>query len=343
MRLVIDRANLANIANQHKRAAGQDAMRVMQIQLDVEFNFTKQEAAQDELLEFWFQEFSETKGTDNRHYFNLPDDVAFTLQDNTNVTWTKKHTAFVVEKPDDIIKRCQKAGQLMVYGLGEEFDFFKTVFLGQSYQNWHQGLLIGKDGFRKWTDLAPYTTPLTDILLIDRYIAKDANLIESNLLPLLKLLHTKKKACSNILIMTDKREMANGLSPVELAAKIKASVSQMQGCSANVSVVCWGTSPVHMRHNFPENKVFEEHDRTLVTNYSRWKSGDTFNYFNSTGKRITTGRELDLFSLAKRDNLKLAQALLDDVQDYLNWCQLNNPDNIQGDRVSGLVTIPAKL
>jgi hypothetical protein len=342
MRLLIDKANLVNIARQYKRPSGQDALHTMQTQLDVEFNFTKQDAQEDELLNFWFQEFSEVKGADNRHYFNSADESPFTLQDNTNATWTKKHTAFVIEKPDEIIKRYQQAGQLMVYGLGEEFDFFKTIFLGYPNRESHRGLRIGDEGLRKWLDLLPYTTPLTDIVLIDRYIASDGELVDVNLLPILKLLHTGKKSRTNILLLTDKQKLGTGLTPVTLAAKIKAAVAQVPGCSANVTVVCWNNSTAQNRRDYPQASVFEEHDRTLVTNYTRWKSGDTFNYFNSAGQRITKGRELDLFSLAKRDNLKLVLVLLKDIQTYLEWCRINNPDNIQGDRTSGLVNIPTK-
>ena len=317
----------------------------MQTQFDVEFNFTEQESAQeaatDEILGFWLQEFSELKGRNNRHDYVQPGDTPFILQENTRDTWQKHHTAFLIEQPAELIHRYQQAKELMIYGLGEEAQFFTTVFLGYPSRESHRGMLIGKEGFRQWNDLRPYVTPLTDLVLIDRYIGNDNSLLASNLFSIVRLFHANKQGRTNIILLTDKRELAKGgHSPKSLQKKIKEEIADIPGCTAKVTVVCWSSDTRQNRQQYPEIKRFEEHDRTLVTNYTRWKSGDSFNYFDSQNRRITSGRSMDIFSLAKRDNLAEAQDLLNDINDYLQWCKSSNPDNIVGDRSSRLLNIP---
>lgn len=345
MRLVIDKANLSNVARLANKRLQQDALFTMQTQLDVEFNFTKeerdQEANSDELLGFWFQEFSELKGTHNRHYYVQPGEEPFSLRENTYDTWPKPHTAFLLEQPAELVRQHQLAGELMVYTLGEESRFFTTIFLGSQHRETHRGLSIGKEGFRQWNDLSRYITPLTDLILVDPYIGSSRELLASNLLSIVRLFRTGKRGRTNIILLTDKSKLAAGVTLESLQQSIKAEIASIQGCAAQVTVVGWQGDTKQNRQQHPEIEKFEEHDRTLITNYVRWKTGDTFNYFDSQNKRITRGRSLDMFSmLAKRDYLAEAQDLLNDINNYLLRCQTSNPSNIVGDRSSRLLSIP---
>lgn len=342
MRVVIDKENLVSFIKQHEARIWHDSEAVLLTELDVEFTFSKQDGEEDEFLSMWLPRLMEYKGPDNKHYFLQPKEEAFKLTPTIHTTWPKPFTSFWSKGPTETVHECRQRGQIMVYGVGSELDFFKDIFLHYPHRDAHRGLIIGGQEFKKWDDLRKYVTPLSDIILIDSYIASDSSLIESNLLPILKLLHYTKKAKTNLIILTEKNHLAPGLSNELLAKKVKTAIEQVPGCTANVTIVLWNNNTRQSRQQYPNLAKFEEHDRTLITNYSRWKTGDTFNYFDSTGQKVTKGRELDLYSLAKRDNLRLINNLINDTNAYLQWCQVNNPENIYGDRKSGLLTIPSK-
>lgn len=98
----------------------------------------------------------------------------------------------------------------------------------------------------------------------------------------------------------------------------------------NVTFVLW-------RHKREIRSIFDEHDRTLFTNYLRLKSGDSFNYFSSSGSKITNGREMDILSLASRNFYNLYKDLLQDINTYVQDCKVNKPSMIHGDKKSGLI------
>ena len=66
-----------------------------------------------------------------------------------------------------------------------------------------------------------------------------------------------------------------------------------------------------------------------VTNYKMFTSGDTFNYFESTGKKITKGRFFYVHSLVDKRNVDSAKKFLSHMQDvYDKVAALNNPELI---------------
>jgi Ni/Co efflux regulator RcnB len=341
MRLLIDKENLLSLIRQSDHPLHQDAETVMLTQLDLELNFTEQEGHNDEALSMWLPILSEYKGKENNHYFLQPEEEAFELKNDVHLTWPRPHTGFLVNSEETTVKECQLSGQVLVYGLGKELDFFKAIFLGYPYREFHRPLLIGDTGFKKWGDLSKYVTPLTDIIIIDRFIADDPSTFEHNLLAMLKTLHFKKVSRTNIILLTDQLKIA-GTIP-QLIEKMKKAVASVSGCQASVTVVTWRHMKRADRQAQPHLKNFQEHDRTLITNYSRWKSGDSFNnYFTSQSECITDSRDFDMYSLARRENFKNAKKIIDDINRYLAYCKSKNLDHIFGDRNSGLLVIPKK-
>lgn len=101
----------------------------------------------------------------------------------------------------------------------------------------------------------------------------------------------------------------------------KDNVKSITGCTPAVTIVL--------------SRELNEHDRTLFTNYKTFVSGDSFNYLDSQGERITNGRYLHVSSHVYTNNYKIFQKFYTDMQQLVdNIKQKNNPDLIKGDKES---------
>ena len=81
-----------------------------------------------------------------------------------------------------------------------------------------------------------------------------------------------------------------------------------------------------------------EHDRTIITNYKRIYSGDTFSFFNKQGDRITKGKEIGYSSFGNAENHKLGREVFNDLQKQIDSLKANNPDYIIGDKECNYLT-----
>lgn len=114
----------------------------------------------------------------------------------------------------------------------------------------------------------------------------------------------------------------------DIAPKLKESIGNVTGVEPNLTIVTYTD-----RRGVPSRG---EHDRTILMNYKRIKSGDTFNYFKSDGTIQTKGREIQYLSLARRENYDLAQELLKDLQGNVDFFKRNRT-NIEGDKKSNFL------
>lgn len=180
----------------------------------------------------------------------------------------------------------------------EDYDFHKKYDLqsDESFPGWER---LYQDG---------HCCPTSDIVIFDRYIYKNYN---------------EKIAIQNI---------------------EKLCLSLIQNCQKGVNVVLYTLSPDNERKLFenyrqrldavlkgwcnitfvliPElsendivrfKKIVAPHDRVIITNYRLFSSGDSFNYFNESGKKRTRGKSLDVDSLGKRENTVFARSIVEDL------------------------------
>ena len=321
MRLYIDRQNLINIYKEKDHRLRNEAIKTMKRQIDVYYNFSKKEAFEDEALSLLLPEFNSGLDEGINHSFEPEGYTPYELKTNIHTTHPDKHGVFLLES--DKVKLCQAKKGMMIYGLGEEFDLFNTLFLEKNDYDFHRLLGIGTE-LSKWTDLAPYAQPFTDFVLIDNFIYDDQSLVESNLLEMLRVMHQKKSVSTNIILFT-KRTKFNG-KPEDFKKRIREAVKEVTQINPSVTLVLWSDQR--------GESSFAEHDRTAFTNYLRIYTGDSFNFFNSVGTKITKGRDVQLASLAKRENFVFTRRLIEDLNSYIK----DHPHNIYGDKVSNFLT-----
>ena len=330
MNLYIDRQNLINIFKEVKNPLQADAIRTMKRQLNVRFQFSKEEAQIDDELSMYLLGFTEGIEAHVSHTYQPNGYAPYELKANIHTTHTDKQGVFLLDAPENKIKLCQEKGGLMVYGTGDEFTLFEKLFLNRKDYDFHRDLKIGSVDLNKWPCLEPYSMPFTDLILVDNFICSDNSLIPNNLYKLLSNLHSGKKIVTNVVLFVEVKSFNPQPDFDTFRKDIRDNIHAVTGQYPNVTVVTWRQQK--------DNKHFAEHDRTIFTNYLRLKSGDTFNYFDSLGAVRTHGRELSLSSLAKRESFMLAGDLISYLNDYLAWCRTNNLGNIQGDEASNFLT-----
>ena len=129
--------------------------------------------------------------------------------------------------------------------------------------------------------------PTTDIVIIDRYLFTNAcELVEYNINRILSALSYNVKNKINVVLFTKKDSLI--LFGVDNATKIiKKTLENVTGMKPQITFV-----------SSNDGKLIP-HDCFAITNYRLMRSGDSFLYFDTSGKPIINGGTLDVDSLAK--------------------------------------------
>lgn len=317
MRLYIDKDNLLSFLKS-KDDKNFPFCRMMVInQLDLMFNFTKEAAKADEAIWAFVQELADG-AKDRVISYN---DVLFPtrpLKSNCSNVFDKLQRSAIYLLNDENIEVLEQRGEYLVAGLGKEVETLSRLFF-DDYQYDDRDLV---KNINKWECIKKYVLPLTDVILIDKYLFSDDTLYESNAYTLLKILvgnEQDKKV--NIVIVTQKSNKDYTPDWEKIQNDIKTMLKKKRGC-INVTFVF-----------LLADKETDEHDRTILTNYRRFYSGDSFNYVKSDGAIISKGREWEVSSLARKKSHNLALILLDDIQTKITLIKSRNPEHIFGDKI----------
>ena len=191
--------------------------------------------------------------------------------------------------------------------------FEKLVFTNESkIKTIRQGEIME----RTWRELLnKYIYYLTDVILVDNYILDDNSILEPNLISLITYLYSIQNNLNlTIITFNGARNEKDLIKTQELIRnKLKA-----KNCRDTFNLIFF-------------NREMKEHDRQIFTNFIRIKSGDSFNYFNSSGQLITKGTELDFYSYANEDNwisskkiLKILQSKVNGTSERSKHIKINN-------------------
>lgn len=323
MDIYIDKENLLSLINSRSENLYSDCVKILKKQLNVFFNFPIDVLKTDDKLMAWYASFQDGVGENNVFSFgnNFPDRP---LKSNSHKTFNSQQLSSVYLLNDEKIEVLKAAGTILIGEPGEELGIINNLFLNQNDYLFDKKWKIGGTGFEKWEDLVKYSLPVTDIIIVDPFVCSDISLLAHNLLPFLGCIANKVITKLNVVIYTNKDKT---LSYEVLSPIIRKTISDITGVKPNFTLIKYSDI-----RGIPSKA---EHDRTIFSNYIRIYSGDTINYFNSEGK-ITKGREIHYFSLARDENYNLAFELIKDLQGNINF--LNNNGGVEGDKVSGYLT-----
>lgn len=333
MNLFIDKENLMSFIQSRK--SDKDFFdvceRVMKRQLDVKFNFLKSDITEEGLRTF-FCGFCEGCGTSKMDF--CPNKVPSRPVSSKNCldwNWSEYSSIFLVS--DENLPALKRKNMVLMGDKGEELKTFRSLLCKNDY------LFIKKIDSKQmsswkqiFNELKPsgeseaYPLPCTDIIINDRYLFKQQKeILEANLCDLLPCLtecpSKDDRAKVNIVIFT-----LHDFLDVDVAKKIiNKAIEKSTGKKPNLTFV---TSR--------DNKLIG-HDRFIFTNYYKIESGDSFIYFDTSGKFISNGDGVTFFSLADKDNyegMKVKQKELNEI--VATICKTNN-DYIIGDRKSNFI------
>ena len=232
---------------------------------------------------------------------------------------------FVYLIDDERIEQIREYGLLLYGGVGSEIEILSSLIITGTDYGFVKQLPIKK--LTHWNNLRGYTSPCSDIILVDQYLFSFKELYDVNICELIGEMCTHAKGAKlNIVILTlplcyDKRSKKT-FPPDwgDIRKKIKGVVEARTGKSPNVTFIL--------------SSNLGEHDRTIFTNYKSIESGDTFNYFDYKWKVISSGRHIEIFSLADREFYANSMQFVSDMQTVLDNTQRLNGDNIIGDKKS---------
>lgn len=320
MDIYISEANLKAFLSQHENDIFTDVIKLLRKQLNVHFNFPKEKFKEIEIFKLMAKKLTEGVGETKKTFGNnFPDGK---LKTNSTNAFTSEQLSSIYWIDNEDSKKLKDVGSVILAEPGEEIESIKGLFFNQNDYIFEKKYRIGEEGFRNWLDLAILSLPLTDIIIADPYLFAQKNGDDTiqNTVECLSSFSTRSFVRVNAVVFINPAKTT--YSDTEIRAGIVKGLKNSTGIKPNVSII-------------KTNKV---HDRTILTNYKRVYSGDTFNYWNDKGIQLSRGVEIAFSSLANYENHKLFKNYLSDLQAIINFNNQNEVAYNQGDKVSNYLT-----
>lgn len=307
-----DLENLESYLAQQKNEAFEDSLKMIKRQLDLSFNFSKEEFKKSEGLLQFIKILSDGIGDKKINY--IPEKFpARNLAADSSKDFSAEELLSAYFINDEKLAELSLNDELLIADIGEEMGLFESLFLNTNDYIFDRSELIGSE-FTSWNNLSSYNSPYIDLIFVDNFILSEKSKFEINLKEIVR--NCMRGNCVkkiNIIIFVKGDELYMRYQDVK--SELSQIVTQFHSEEPNVTII----------------KHYKEHDRTILKNFIRIKSGDTFNYFRRNGTKETKGREIDFKSIASKKNYDAYMQLLFDLQETINN---SLSPNIIGDKVS---------
>jgi mRNA-degrading endonuclease RelE of RelBE toxin-antitoxin system len=307
MVVYFDKENYLNyLKESRKTQIGLDTLRMIKNQLVVHLNFELNDLDEYEFI--LHQEFEEGVSVD----FRLSKGIDKITRPLNRDSFPSKRGIYLLNEDVQGIK---KLHNVLIGSVHEEIDVLKKLIIGEDY-SFHLEKRIGTEILpNQHLDILSF--PFSTLVIIDRYLFKgpipggNIDLYEYNLDKILKTIFREKRSNSrlifvfqiNIRVAKTDRNYDEGPDIDTLAAKIRKVVHKH--CP----------SPELFFIAVPQGYIDDEHDRWILSNYLRIKSGDSLIYFNSRDEITSDSKTVDFYSLARRDYRKVNKDILDKIND----------------------------
>lgn len=333
MNIYIDKSNLLSIARSAKIDNYHDCMRMLKKYFNIHFTFPSDDIKSMSLLEkqdimLWLTQMTSGINEANKNHIKWscgfpskrPLDLStFNSEQLTSVFCLSNNG-------DPKLVSQENKGNLIIAYEGQEIEALSSLFF-EDYQ-------FNEDVFHKitsWDDLNNYTSPCTDIIIADSFIFSSPDLYSDNIYSIIKALtRTVKSSKVNIVIFTLKSNY-DRITDTNFEPDWDTIYSKIRKCAGK-------HSSFNVTFVTASKGTLEEHDRTIFTNYKSIASGDSYNYFNSSGDKITNGRYLNIFSHAKESNENKMKIFISDMQSIIKSIKSKNNDSlIKKDKISNFL------
>ena len=318
MDIYIDKDNLLSYIRSAKREGFLDCERWFKSNADIYFNFTKEEIENESDIDkktdikLWLKGMTEGAQTKqpkwNSHFPIRP------LKSNTHKSFNKNQLSAIYLVNDEKIELLINNGNIMFVPLGNEVDSISSLF----FTDFQFTKCINPSNLKTWEQLCDSPLPCSDIIIADKFILSDVDLVKSNIYKIVEYLSSKVfNSKVNVVVFTAKDKTFSEVS--EVLSDIKKYIKKITGIKFCVTIVAAYT-------------LKNEHDRTIFTNYMLYNSGDSFNYFDGSNNLITKGRYLYIKSNAFKLNMKESFVFIEDMQKIIYTLLEENSGVIVGDK-----------
>jgi hypothetical protein len=227
------------------------------------------------------------------------------------------------------LESLKRKGVILVANVGSEIDAISNLLI-----NSNQYTREIFNSINNWDDLKKYTSPCSDIIIVDQYLFSSPDVYSCNIYKILQCLtENAKEEKVNIVFVTlrrvhDKKTHKDFYPDWDkIYSQLREKISKKH--RPNITFVTTNDEKL-------------DHDRTIFTNYKIFTSGDSYIYFDNAGNRITHGRWMYVHSLADVENMNNAIKFLVDIQKLVNNINNKNENNILKDKVSNLLVFKKK-
>ncbi len=325
MELYIDINNLKSFIKSKDSDDFDDCKRMLRRQLHIVYNFDKEMLKSEPALLQFVSMISEGRGRSEESDKFLPSTAMFPerpIKANSYSKWNWHELSSVYLIDDIDSRKLKNKGCVLLGETGEELSILMKLFCGMDYDFHH--LYDLQKNFNSWEQLTAdnQALPCTDIIINDRYLFTNTfDLVECNLRPLLTVLAGNVNNRINVVIFTKNKSLLE--FGIDMATSIiKNTLDNKTGMKPNITFVTSNDN----------DKI--PHDRFIITNYRLIRSGDSFLYFDTKGKKITNGGALDIDSMANHETYTFVQSLLEKLQASYNDIKRLNNDMIIGSKES---------
>lgn len=337
MEVYIDKENLRSFIRARKNPqyndCYDDCYRMLKRQLHINYNFAKtKELLDDEDLKNYFMLSAQGNGESETDTYVAEIFPTRPVKANVANEFGKKQRSAVYLIDDEKAQLVIEKGALLIGETGKEMAILNRLFCGSDYDFHKLYNIQNPNSFKGWEQIKKdcLNLPLSDIILMDRYLGTDLDLAPYNIFKLLEILVDDVRDKVNLVMLCskeyyNKREKRTYTPDWENFRKdVKSLLKKKTGVGGYVTIV------FYTQDNNP-------HDRTILTNYMLFRSGDSFCYYNSTGKMISKGNSLDVDSLAKKSNFDYAMNFIEMVQSLCDNIQELKSDYVIGDKKSNFI------
>lgn len=294
-----DIENLESFLKQPKDDFFHDCLKLIKKQLDLSFNFNKEDFKKSEDLMSFSKLLSDGVGEKVIKY--IPEKFpARDIKSNSHKDFSIDQLLSVYFINNKDLQKLKDKKDILIADVGDEIEMFKLLFLKNNDYKFDRKLRIGNE-FSSWANFKEFQLPHSDLIIVDNFILSDRSLVQTNLKGIItNSLFDNCRKVLNIIIFIKSRELSMNFN--EVKTLINDIVSTKYTDNANITLI---------EHN-------QEHDRTILQNIVRVYSGDSFNYFLSNGNKETKGKEIHFFSIADKENYNLYKSTLIDLQKIIN-------------------------
>ena len=335
MNIYIDKPNLLSVIHSAKDEKYGDCMRMLKQNFRFFFTFAKadiggldQNDKQDVMQ--WLTQMTTGVSVDAKEQVKWDSIFPVRPLDVSTFKDDQLTSVYCLSRDSDPkLEGLANKGNVIFACEGQEIEKLSSLFF-DSYQ-------FTKNVFREvssWDDLEDFVSPCTDIIITDQYLFSSPELYQRNIYSLIKVLGSKAKNTHINIVIFTLRKNYNQATKTEFEPEWDTIYTKIRKCAEK-------HSSFNVTFVTASKETLEEHDRTIFTNYKSFASGDTYNYFSTTGQKITHGRYLHAHSHADKGNEADAKEYLQDMQAVIDDIQkLNNKTLIKKDKSCNFLTFP---